>query len=390
MRIGILTFHSQQNYGGVLQCWALKQVLVGMGHEVVVIDRWTDVRNRDLLGRIPRSFCGWLKLIARSLLGCGDWEYIVRTFRSVAFVKRLGLSKHHFCEWDDLDAEGRDEILGLDLIMVGSDQVWHSGAWGDPRAYLLENAPRIKALSYAASFGMKSIPADMVELYRRGLSGFSAISCRESEGVGLCRQLGFEATHVVDPTLLLSPKRWRDFVGDTGKTCSQCKKLVCYCIGVDLKTYMSELNDFAVRMKCDVEVLGDNLLYPSPRNLKQLVQRFRYSRVRLCRTYGPNEFVRAMASADWVLTDSFHAVMFSAIFNRNVRFLRPNDGGRAMMFARVEEFASRCVRGLFFAATVEEALESMGTNEGDEFNQKEIAVLREKSERWLKEAMDAI
>ena len=46
MKIGILTFHSQLNYGGVLQCWALQTALEDLGHEVVVIDRWfDDVRN---------------------------------------------------------------------------------------------------------------------------------------------------------------------------------------------------------------------------------------------------------------------------------------------------------------------------------------------------------
>ena len=55
MKLGILTFHSQLNYGGVLRCWALKMALEGMGHEVVVVDRWLDAKN----GMLRREFA-WL------------------------------------------------------------------------------------------------------------------------------------------------------------------------------------------------------------------------------------------------------------------------------------------------------------------------------------------
>lgn len=38
MKIGILTFHRAINYGAVLQCYALSEVLKKMGHDVFVID----------------------------------------------------------------------------------------------------------------------------------------------------------------------------------------------------------------------------------------------------------------------------------------------------------------------------------------------------------------
>ena len=72
MKIGILTFHSQLNYGGVLQCWALKTALEGMGHEVVV-DRWHFPDNRMMRQEFATlTFKGWVKLLIRGLLGCGD------------------------------------------------------------------------------------------------------------------------------------------------------------------------------------------------------------------------------------------------------------------------------------------------------------------------------
>lgn len=65
MKIGILTFHSQLNYGGVLQCWALKTALEGMGHEVVV-DRWHFPDNRMMRQEFATlTFKGWVKLLIR-------------------------------------------------------------------------------------------------------------------------------------------------------------------------------------------------------------------------------------------------------------------------------------------------------------------------------------
>ena len=56
---------------------------------------------------------------------------------------------------------------------------------------------------------MKEIPDAVKPFYREGWRKFSAISVREEEGANLVRSLGFSATHVVDPTLLLSPEEWK-------------------------------------------------------------------------------------------------------------------------------------------------------------------------------------
>ena len=50
MKIAILTFHSQLNYGGVLQCWALQEAITKLGHDVKVLDRWLDPKNETLNG----------------------------------------------------------------------------------------------------------------------------------------------------------------------------------------------------------------------------------------------------------------------------------------------------------------------------------------------------
>lgn len=100
MRVGILTFHAQLNYGGVLQCWALKEALKRMGHTVVVVDRWLSETNSALKAPfVVWSVRQWVGCIARGMAGCRTWDRVVRHLRTMRFVRRLGLTPYHFCEW---------------------------------------------------------------------------------------------------------------------------------------------------------------------------------------------------------------------------------------------------------------------------------------------------
>ena len=393
MKIGILTFHSQLNYGGVLQCWALKTVLERMGHEVEIVDRWSDEKNTCLRNEFAwLSWKGWQKLIVRGLLGCGDLAKLLRTIRTIRFVRGLGLTKEHFCEWSEIKQSNNQTIKQLDFLVVGSDQVWHCGDWGDPRPYLLEGAPEIRAIAYAASFGLKELPSDMIELYKRGLERFAAISCREQEGVEICRGLGYEATHVADPTLLLESKEWGQLLHPTPQPLKTLKpqKLVCYFMSVDVAMAFPLLENFAEKMGCAVEVLlNGGALKPFPKSVRKAIGNFRGGRVKVCRGYGPKEFVRAFASAAWTLTDSFHAVMFSSIFKCNARFVRPENEMRRAMFSRIEEFAEKCVVGDFFVDDVKQALQSFECGEMVSYDADRIATLRAESLAWMKGAINA-
>lgn len=388
MKIGILTFHSQLNYGGVLQSWALQTALQNLGHDVVVIDRWMSKGNENLEGNHSKvNIAGSIKFIIRSMLGLGDWGARSRRKRTKAFIgQNLNLTPYHFVKWDEAPAD-----LGLDMIVVGSDQVWHCGDWGDPSVYLLEGSERCNiptAISYAASFGLKELPVDFIPLYKRGLARFKAISCREREGEEICKSLSFAATHVVDPTLLIEPQTWRKIIDASERTGKNKPRLVCYFMSVDVKTVLPYLSEFAKRMKCKVDVLANNgVLQPIPRSIGEVVGNNRFKSVNILRSADPIEFVKEFSRATWVLTDSFHAVMFASIFGCNARFIRPSNAMRAVMFARIQEFAIECVKGNLFVDDVKAALDSFERGETVSFDQQKIASLRDASLAWLKSSL---
>ena len=89
MKIGILTFHSQLNYGGVLQCWALQTALEKMGHEVVVIDRWLSDDNYMLeRGYDKFGVKEWMKFAVRAPLWLGDMSQWLRVWRTKKFLRQ--------------------------------------------------------------------------------------------------------------------------------------------------------------------------------------------------------------------------------------------------------------------------------------------------------------
>lgn len=370
MKIGILTFHAHLNYGGVLQCLALQRVLENLGHAVIIVDKWMDMDNfvleRNYNNILSRAF---IKSCIRSLLGLGDFRQWLRVRRTKKFIhEHLKLSSYHFVDWKDAPTE-----LGFDLLVVGSDQVWHCGDWGNPAEYLLDGAPQIRAISYAASFGMTEIPDSFVDLYLRGLSRFSAISCREHEGVAICRRLGFDATHVVDPTLLAWSK-----CADVKAKEDKPNELVCYFLSEKLENHIYELRDFAQKAKCKVRVfLIDAWLSAVPLNVSGVVDIFKKWRYRFCSdikimdSAGPQEFFYAFRTAKWVVSDSFHALMFSICNGCNARIIRPKTEFRIKMFSRIEEFAQH-TKGRLIVDSVSSALDSFARGEKVEYDYRWI------------------
>lgn len=389
MKVGLLTFHSQLNYGGILQAWAGQYILHTLGHDVRMVDRWCDRRNATLRGPFVRmSVKSWCSFLLHMAFGCGQGAQAIRHWRTMRFVREtMRLTPYHFYSWHDL--KGKD--LSLDRLVVGSDQVWHCGDWGDPSVYLLEGAPQdLRAIAYAASFGLRVIPSDWVERFRVGLRRFDAISVREAEGIALAASVGVVATHVLDPTQLVPANIWKKLAfGDTPPQRPKHKRLVCYLLSVDSKRIWSLLERFALLHNCKVQIFRDGPYAVSGKPCALLGQ-FAF-RLRTCLSpvqadiaAGPHEFLQAFAQADWILSDSFHALMFATLFNKNVRILRPDTLSRRGMFARIEEFAARYTSGPLISPDIPTALDSFPIT-SIAYNHLALDTARANSLAWLRE-----
>lgn len=389
MKFGILTWHAQLNYGGVLQAYALRVAIQALGHDAVVVDKWLEPSNRPLYPplREDGSFLHW-KLFLRCLLCEGMFARLVRCLRTVTFLRRcVKLSECHFCDWQEV--QWKD--LGVDALVVGSDQVWNANS-SYFRSYLLESAPvGTKAIAYAASFGMPCIPKRLQQAYVNGMARFRRISVREQEGVALVASCGKEAVRVVDPTLLLSRRKWLSLVKPRH---SRKRCLVCYVLAEDAERVMRELEPWVIRMNCQVRLVVDTYLRPMPKSVKdighQFVRRLGWfgARIKICAAAGPLQFLDLLANASWVLTDSFHAVMFSVVYGKNVRVLRPHSGLRRQMFSRIEELQARWVgQGELCCDSVADALSGWQYGATIVFDERRIEQDRAESLAWLKESL---
>lgn len=391
MKIGILTFHSQLNYGGVLQCWALQMALERMGHDVVVLDRRLYPEPAMFGGIVPRvSAIGWAKLFLRGLLLGGGFAWLKRCAATKRFVRsKLHLTTYHFHAWPDAPRE-----LGVDMIIVGSDQVWHCGDWGDPSVYLLHGAPNVDAVAYAASFGVSQLPeyiyatcdGDNYEMstsfFSRHLRRFRAISCRETDGVEICHRIGVSAVHVVDPTLLAWYK--------DGYSSAKLDRLVCYFLSENIEESWPDLEQFAQKQHANVEVFNNATFLATPISLcglKNIIIRvFRrlFSRVRLRLDKGPDYFLKSFEGAKWVVTDSYHALMFSIINGCNVRIVRPSNAMRKTMFSRMSEFVAHA-DGPLVVGSIKEAMHSFEKGERCTFDKKWVSDRVDESRIWLRQ-----
>lgn len=391
MKIGILTFHSQINYGGVLQCLALQRALEDLGHDVKVIDLWMHPHCVGLDGVFSRGlgFKRRLKMIVQSILWPRMAARQLRHRRTRLFVDRyLHLTDYHFLEWKDAPRD-----LGVDLIVVGSDQVWHCGDFGDPRPYLLEGAPKVRAIAYAASFGIRAYPDGMLGFFREGFKRFAAISVRESSAVKLVEEVGAKATHVVDPTLLVNPQFWQELQPrETMRSADIPRRIVCYFIRQDVEDAMPALERFGRQNDCRFDIITTQLKPHVGTKTKLwnycMSLLGAYPHVHIRTAVGPAEFLELFANADASITDSFHALMFSSIYDLNCRVLRPQGEYLRGMFARLEEFAGQ-TNGVLISPDVDSALSSFARQERTQYCQEKIEAWRAESVAWLQGALSS-
>lgn len=392
MKIGILTLHDSPNYGAVLQAYAMRAHLAARGHEAFVIDRRRDSGNAPLRTPPPERdhvrLLGLLKADAQN----GAREHARRCARTLAFERnRIGMSPYHFHAWKDAPPE-----LGLDLVLVGSDQVWNANNH-DPTDYLLKDVPgNPPGIAYAASIGMPEFPADKLAAYRDGFARFAAIGVREREAAEMVRSLGFAAEHVVDPVLLAGRDVWKPVLATGADAAGETPRTFAYFLAEDVSALLPQLAEHAAKTGRRVDLFVDWFVRRAPRGIggwmknRKFWKTWRARGVDFRLEAGPEEFVRSIVTADAVVSNSYHALMFSLVFGREVRIVLPTHPVRRKMNARLREFAGTLTEGPLVAADLSVALRSLAAGERVRVRSDELAARAAASSRWLEAAMSAV
>jgi len=282
--IAIVTIIDRTNYGNRLQNYALQEEIKSLGCDVETIKRDTEEKNK--FKRLLLNVKDGVKQILRMALK-------LRRYRFQQFNKQISFCKYSATA-DEVDAA---VINDYDYFVVGSDQVWNPYYDFVGQVDLLTFAKSEQKISYAASFGVSDIPDENKELYRTALSDFKAISVREYQGAKIVKALtGRDVPVLLDPTLLFDGAWWRR-VGKKPRFLTKKKYFFVYILG--------EVEDAfaAVRDK----LIHDGYVCIDCEKKKHI-----YS-------IGPSEFLYLIDNAECVLTNSFHATVFSILFGKKVQ-----------------------------------------------------------------------
>ena len=342
MRIAILTLLEQLNYGGVLQAYGLSTYLKEHGYEADVLRLQISAGNENLLGKFltPNAALRLDKLrFIFSLYRKGAWVFseTLRRLRTIRFIKyKLHTNGRSF------DATELPAILSeYDVVVVGSDQIWNPNYYGLNNPFLLEDIHHIRKIAYAASFGVDVIPEWYRGKYAAALTDFSHISCRESCGCDIVESMiGRRSEWVVDPVLLLSQEEWGRMVDGVGNEkyimaywCGELSSLHAILKKVRIKTNQPIkllLTEWGYRS--DIYQNGNKLLHSILKEIKGVIP---------CFNAGPAEFLKILAHSSAVLTDSFHGMVFSIVFEKSFGIYLAQSGERARIHGRILDFVSR-------------------------------------------------
>lgn len=306
MRIGILTLPLHTNYGGILQAYALQTVLERMGHDVVVFDSPYQYKIsflKKIIAYPKRFICKYVFRKKGAIIRFEEYATHVNC------VKRKNtqpfINKYvHRLELTDFRKLNRNDF---DTIVVGSDQIWR------PKYYpTIENAFlsfsknwNIKRIAYAPSFGVDNWEYNDEQTMncKALVKKFDAVSVREQSGVGLCEKyFDVDAEWVLDPTMLLNAEDYIELFGASDTPQSE-GNLLDYILDRDddketmIRQVASKTNLKPFRLNSRVE----DPTAPLEERVQPSVE----------------NWLRGFYDAKLVVTDSFHACVFSIQFKKS-------------------------------------------------------------------------
>lgn len=215
MKIGIITFwQTEDNYGQVLQCWALQTYLRSIGHDAYLI-RYTHLNplpiRKEQIKKALKIYPIFRK-VYKKILGSNPVPTVISTPRGFEDfkMKHIIQSPAIYHNLTELQANPPK----ADCYIVGSDQVWAQllDNKNNEVFYLNFGSKNVRRISYAASFAMGEYPQQLLKRFSKQLARFQAISVREKSGIDICAKAGAKAQLVIDPTLLLEAKLYMPFI----------------------------------------------------------------------------------------------------------------------------------------------------------------------------------
>ena len=320
-KIGVIThYYNSTNYGGNFQAYALVKVLQNKGYDAEQIcysynsskqssfkEKFKNIKTNKFVFLVKKSIKKIIFLtkqpfrliFSKSLKEQRKYKVADRRAQAFEYFNKR-IIPHGKIVYDKFNINKCNEY---DIFITGSDQVWNMN-WYHEAFFLVFVPSQKKKIAYSASVSLDSLSLEQQNLIKEHLKDFDAISVREESAVDLIKPLSpVEVKCTLDPTLLLDVSAWEEIREDYA---IDGKYVFCYFLGSSLKSrqlaiqYAKENNLKLVTIAhagglCKNDIgFGDERLYD----------------------VSPQQFLSLIKNAEYIFTDSFHAVVFSNLYKK--------------------------------------------------------------------------
>lgn len=316
-KVAIIThYYKSKNYGGNLQAYALCKSLEKLGYaaEQLSFDPYLR-KNTSVYSAFWKFGKRFLKSLNPKVFIANKKEKRIQKLldpRYKAFEKfNQEMIRHSERVYTNIDIN--ECVSHYDAFVTGSDQVWNF-AWYNS-AYFLDFVPSEKIkISYAASLAMNDLKDHQKEMVKKHLLDFDAISVREKNAVELLTDLTSQKPiWTLDPTLLLDKSEWECL-------CTENKNdfpyVFCYFLS-DSEEERRIAREYSNKM-------GYKLVTLPYLNCRARKCDDDFGDIRLFEV-SPPDFLTLIKNAECVFTDSFHATVFSILFEKEFFVFGRND-----------------------------------------------------------------
>lgn len=322
MKIGIITQPLHNNYGGLLQNYALQSVLKTMGHEVITINQV------DIYIPLWKLIASNIKTLLFRMVGKDRNFICISIKRRQKYIRQNTSVFIHKYINHTIRIKNKKTLckvvksLCLDAYIVGSDQVWRPLYNADLYTSFLDftDSWQVMRIAYAASFGVDNWEFSDAQTVRcrELIQAFDAVSVRETSGIELCEKyFDVNACLVSDPTMLLDACDYKKLVEQENEEISS-GSLLTYILDND-KNKQSYIADVATKLNLlSFSVMPElDLASATAKCLDK------------CVFPSVTKWLRGFIDAKFVVCDSFHGAVFSIIFNKEFVVLGNEERGMA-------------------------------------------------------------
>ena len=298
-----VTYH---NYGSMLQTYALQETVRKLGYSTEIVD-YKECRAKKICRLLNKEYAETrfkmcikkIRMIIKGAMFRNNLKTRAHAF--TVFIINYFILGKTYTNLNDIKKESRN----WDVALLGSDQVWHPINY-EMHYFTLEYISDLtRKVAYAPSFGVSSIPVKYKKKYKRFLNDFSNLSCREISGVNIIREItGKDAMLVCDPTMLLTSEEWkRAFpIEELYKE----QYLFVYLLGNN-DNHRILAKRFAQKYSLKIVALTHIDEYVNSDNGYADYTPY---------NVGPAEFLSLINNSFAIITDSFHASVFSLLFHK--------------------------------------------------------------------------